>query len=177
MESEAHSQRQNIAMSATATNNIEEPLFKFDQYQSELLIQLRDTTQTLQTLKESSNRIALRLLDESSSTGVEGSISQALQMDLASKLDDHVSDVLQNNNYPEPGINDIPYEIELEKMAEEWGDWYNDDYVWTPGESSKAPTIAHLDDDQIVSPESDLERETLDEFFERIDREWNGWDD
>ena len=62
-------------------------------------------------------------------------------------------------------------------MAEEWGDWYDDDYVWTPGESSKLSTMTHLDDHQVESTESDLERETLDEFFERVDREWSGWDD
>lgn len=176
-EGDGKSQFRNITSSVTAIRNVEEGSDKFDEHQSELLTQLRDTTRTLQALKESSNRIALRLLDESSSTGVEGGISQALQMDLASRLDDHVRDVLQHDLCPEPGINDIPYEIELETMAEEWGDWYDDDYVWTPGESSKLSTMTHLDDHQVESAESDLERETLDEFFERVDQEWRGWDE
>ena len=161
---------------SSSTSHENDKQFKFDKYQLELLMQLRDTTQTLKTLKESSNRIALRLLDESSSTGIEGSISQALQVDLASKLDDHVRDVRQYDLYPEPGINDIPYEIELERMAEEWGDWYNDDYVWTPGECAKVSTMNQIAENQDVMPESDLERETLEEFFVRVDREWNGWD-
>jgi hypothetical protein len=172
----ADQQLRNIASTVMNTNEVEDEIFTFDKYQSELLTQLRDTTCTLHALKESSNRIALRLLDESSSTGVEGSISHSLQVDLASKLDDHVRDVLQYDLYPEPGINDIPYEIELERMAEEWGDWYDDDYVWTPGESSKVSTMNQLTDNQVVLPESDIDQETLEDFFERVDREWNGWD-
>ena len=171
-------QLRNMTSPAPSNNNQQlEASFKFDPYQSELLTKLRDNTRTLHALKESSDRIALRLLDESSSTGVEGSISQALQLDLASKLDDHLVDFCRHDLFPEPGINDVPYEIELEKMEEEWGDWYNDDYVWTPGESAKASTMIQLPDNLDVSTEADLDRETLDDFFERVDREWSGWDD
>jgi hypothetical protein len=149
----------------------------FDVQQSQLLSQLRDTTRTLQSLKESSNRIMIRLLDESTSTGIEGSISQSLQLDLASRLDDHVRDVWQHDLCPKPGVNDIPYEVELERMAEEWGEWYDDDYVWTPGESSKVTTSNSFAASRVDTTDSDLERETLEEFYERVDREWGEWDD
>jgi hypothetical protein len=148
-----------------------------DLYQLELLSQLRDTTGTLQSLQESTNRIRTRLMDESSCTGIEGSISRGLQTELAAQLDDHVRDVWRNDFCPAPDINDEPYETALERMASEWGEWYDDDYVWSPtSENSNIETklIAESGSD---SSERDMNRESLDAFMERIDREWSDWID
>jgi hypothetical protein len=154
---------------------------QLDPYQKELLSKLLDTTRTLQSLKESAKRITARLMDESSSIGIEGHMSAALQADLASRLDDHVRDVCQIKVSPEEGSffkarNDEPYEEALERMAEEWGEWFDDEYVWSPGDSLKSVNgVSAL---SLPDPHgADEEIESLPEFFERIDREWEGWDD
>lgn len=147
-----------------------------DTYQLDLLLQLRETSFALQSLKESTSRTATRLLDESSSNRVEGGISHALQTNLATQLDDHVRDMWQNPLISEPGINDEPYENELERMATEWGEWYDDDYKWSPGESSKvnSDVLAEFPPDYA---EANTDTESLDDFFERINREWGDWVD
>lgn len=152
-------------------------------YQKELLTKLRDTARTLQSLKESAKRVNARLMDESSSTGIEGHMSAALQADLASRLDDHVRDVCHARVSPDQELhfqakNDEPYEDALERMAEEWGVWFDDEYVWSPDDSSKSEQNVFAGSVGSNSNEPDLiERETLAEFYERIEREWQGWDD
>lgn len=159
---------------------------QLDSYQSELFCKLRDTTRTLQSLKDSSKRITVRLMDESSSTGVEGSMSPALQAELASRLDDHVRDIFVGGEAVSAGVVDgsfvpvqyeEPYEAALERMASDWGEWFDDEYVWAPGDGSSNGQDRMYDSGVMDNNGSALERETLDEFFERVDREWEGWDD
>jgi hypothetical protein len=146
--------------------------------QQQLLSELYDTSRTLQALKESAKRVSVRLMDETSSTGIgEGFISKALQADLASRLDDHVRDVCQTveSPYLPVGRKDEPYEVALERMAHEWGEWFDDDYFWQPGsveDGGKEVLVSSLADGS-----DGVERESLEEFFTRINREWEGWDD
>jgi hypothetical protein len=144
--------------------------------QQQLLSELYDTSRTLQALKESAKRVSVRLMDETSSTGIgEGFISKALQADLASRLDDHVRDVCRTGESPNLGRKDEPYEVALERMADEWGEWFDDEYFWQPGsveDVGKEVLVASLTDGS-----DGMERESLEEFFTRINREWKGWDD
>jgi hypothetical protein len=166
----------NSTFSALPGDEATESSPALDVSQVDLLQQLRETTLSLQSLQASTHRIRTRLLDESASTGIEGSISRALQLELASQLDDHVRAGWKH--FPPPGINDAPYETELERMATDWGEWYEDDYIWTPGASaamqvSPIPRMA----ENVSGDVSASDRESVDDFMVRINREWSDWVD
>jgi hypothetical protein len=145
-----------------------------DGSQGELWQELRETTLALQTLQASTHRIRSRLLDESAATGIEGSISRAQQLELAAQLDDHVR--AGWHHFPPPGPNDVPYETELERMATEWGEWYEEDYIWTPG-ANAAMTFVPRMAEEVSGEVSASDHESVDDFMERIHREWRGWVD
>ena len=167
----------NSTLSAIATDDSESSsLHRLDVTQWDLLKQLQETTRSLQSLQESSSRIRSRLMDESASNGIEGSISRALQVELASQLDDFVRTTWQQ--FPPPGVHDVPYETELERMAAEWGEWYEDDYVWSPGEHAAA-SERNPPSWMVAQEAADdtADRESLEEFNARIHRDWGDWVD
>lgn len=140
-------------------------------HQTALLTQYRDTTRALHALKRSAQRITRQLMDQRLSDGVEGHMSVALQADLASRLDDHLREISgQQLPATEPGSfaadNDEPYEAFFERVSQDWGDFFDDDYFWSPSDGSEA-AFPDLEDPG--------ETETLEEGLDRIDREWAGW--
>jgi hypothetical protein len=153
-------------------------LSELDTQQIELLGKLRVKSHALQSLKESARNLSFRLLDRSTTRGIEGHMSAALQADLAARLDEHLEELSQLNLVPEEGRddeNDEPYEDALERMAEELGEWFDDDYVWSPGDAaanSRSVSFSLLNDEDSIEDE----RETLEETLVRIEREWGGED-
>jgi len=136
--------------------------------EKELVVQIRDTTNSLLALKLSAQRITRRLLDQSNSNGLEGKMSASLQADLANRVDDHVRGICSTEEEGFVADSDEPYEVALERIAEEWGEWFDDEYVWSPSDGGQT-SFPDLDGD------NDQENETLEEGLDRIDREWAGW--
>ena len=72
-------------------------------------------------------------------------------------------------------LNDGGVTDELAQMEQDWGDWYDDDYVWLPedaGEHNSRGVVQYsLDDDETL----DDDDETVEEAFARIDDEWRNW--
>jgi len=148
---------------------------------SEEFEELRDISRTLHALADSSKRIASRLMDQGSATGLEGRISTALQAELSRNLDDYVESLV---NLPlaenEDEDDSEPYEEALQRMEEDWGTWTDEDFVWTAAEASKR--AKHHSDhggqhSDHFNDNFDIEEETLDEAMERISNEWRDWDD
>jgi len=141
-------------------------------HQNALLTQYRDTTRALHMLKRSAQRITRQLMDQRLSDGVEGHMSVALQADLASRLDDHLREIpgqqLPATMEPDSfaADKDEPYEEFLERVSQEWGDFFDDDYFWSPSDATEA-AFPDLEDPG--------ETETLEEGLDRINREWAGW--
>lgn len=149
--------------SASSTTELEAQI-------TELFAELRDTTRSLWASKQSAERITRRLMDSRLADGVEGHLSLALQADLANRLDDHVSDVCSREEHGFVADNDEPYEDALERMAEEWGEWFDDEYVWSSNDSTDV-----IFPDLYGEGEDDHESETLEEGMARIEQEWAGF--
>jgi DNA primase catalytic core len=104
-----------------------------DDEKFKLLGLYRETTRSLHSLTELSKRVSSQLLEESSMDGKEGRISTCIQAELASQIDDHLSTLLSKDYQPAPDdYRSESCEEALDRMAREWGDWFDDDYVWKP---------------------------------------------
>jgi len=143
-------------------------------------------------LNSSSRRIMERLMRFSSSTSsetVEGRISIPLQRRIAEGLDNFVAQLEEEDQLgmsPEIdeddrlGIretSDKSIKQELAEIEKNWGDWSDEDYVWSPADAN--PTAgstqysAATADDLFGEEDDD---ETLEEALERIENDWKGWD-
>lgn len=156
-----------------------------------LATELRETTITLQQLQESSKRISSRLMDQGATDGLEGKVSLSLQEDLATRVDAHLFEVanspqtvavmserdlllLSGDDYDEE-----PYEDTLERMEEEWGEWWDEDFVWSPDRAgpSKAASNGLFEDSNSPNPMDALEQEdTFAEDMALMDEEWKKWE-
>lgn len=156
----------------------------------ELATSLRDTNVALRQLAESAKRISSRLMAQGTADGLEGRVSLVLQEELANHVDHHLTNLV---NLPpmERGTSprdlmlgddrgDEPYEDTLERMEEEWGEWWDEDFVWSPETAGRGKSLgrSHFDDkgDSVLDAFEDT-GDTFDEDMARIDREWEGWDD
>jgi hypothetical protein len=154
----------------------------------ELVRKLRDTNVAVRSLADSSKRIHANMVGQRDSTRFGGRNYLAFTADLASRLDEHLQSIL---NVTDPGssifadseINDDEESSEdaLKQMAEEWGEWYDDDYVWSCGGDQQRPPDRESSEtvgfgrllDQIAD---EGETESLEEALARMDTEWEGWD-
>jgi uncharacterized protein YjbI with pentapeptide repeats len=156
----------------------------------ELATSLRDTNAALRQLAESAKRISSRLMAQGTADGLEGRVSLILQEELANHVDAHLHNLV---NLPpmERGTSprdlmlgddrgDEPYEDTLERMEEEWGEWWDEDFVWSPERAGRGKSLgrSHFDGkgDSVLDAFEDL-GDTFDEDMARIDREWEGWND
>jgi len=152
-----------------------------DERISQLTIEYNEAIQSVQALAESSKQITARLIAESNSDGGEGRMSASLQADLAATVDDHLINVTEmqtSSDFQKLNVEESekePYEDVLERMQEEWGEWANEDYVWSPAESGQRP-LNDGDWNNLID-DSNEEDESLDEAIERIDNEWGDWDE
>ena len=158
------------------------------------LQELRSATSTLQSLATSSKRLRKRLLDQSFSSQQEGRMSASMQADLGARLDEHLEAVL-SQPVPEPrafdGIeqrgeneDEEGYEETLERLANEWGDWYNDDYVWSAEDTQGIGTVRARSIDAFpagqnsqfaIDMEFEEEEDNLELDLSRMDEEWKQW--
>ena len=136
--------------------------------EAELLAQLRDVTHSLLAMKQSAQRITRRLMDQSMADGSEGRLSLALQVDLASRAEEHLREIRSVEITEFPPDSDETYEIAMERMAEEFGDWFNDEYNWSPGDVKDFPVIEGDSND-------DLESVSWEDELAQIDRDWAGF--
>jgi hypothetical protein len=156
-----------------------------------LVASLRDALNTATALKESSNRITVTVMDQSFSTGV-GRNSLSVRQRLVDEVADHVqNDVTflipsmdcsdsEGDNPFQVMEHDEPFEEGLERIAEEWGDWLDDDYVWSSSDSEssrlKAMAAFHADnEDKEEAKIEDFEEESLEDFNARIEKEYKAW--
>jgi hypothetical protein len=156
----------------------------------ELATSLRDTNAALRQLAESAKRISSRLMAQGTADGLEGRVSLVLQEEIANRVDAHLTNLV---NLPpmERGTSprdlmlgddrgDEPYEDTLERMEEEWGEWWDEDFVWSPESAGRGKSLgrSHFDGkgDSVLDAFEDL-GDTFDEDMARIDREWEGWND
>lgn len=121
-----------------------------------------------------------KLFDQSVNDGrPEGRLSSKVQSDLNAMLDAYVgendfrsADVLAAEMNEYFSTNDEPYEDALERYQEEWGDWYDDDYIWSPSDINTAQKSGQ---DYSIIPSyhyNDGDRETVEDAFKRMEREW-----
>ena len=156
----------------------------------DLTAQVRDTSTRVQSLEASVRRISSRLMDKTAlSSDAEGRISTAECDKLRIALDAHMEEVdqwsVEEPEYAEE--QDERYEDALERVQDEWGELSEDGRMWNPKDvvENQMPTkvtkemssIEGMDylfqeDDEIDVDEDD---ESLDEFEERIEREWGEW--
>ena len=136
--------------------------------ETQLLAQLSDVTRTMLALKQSAQRITRRLMDQSMADGLEGRLSVSLQVDLANRVEEHLREISSTDEIEFPPDSDEPYDVAMERMAEEFGDWFNDEYTWSPGDVKDFPVLGDDDKDEIGS-------ENLEDELARMDREWAGF--
>ena len=134
--------------------------------------------------KKSESRITSKLVDKNREYGDEGQLPESLQSEVAATVTDHWMNMVkggkdqeQNDANPEDGFSapgDEPFEDGLERIQEEFGDWYDDDYFWSPGDGAKmeTPPEAELVTGSLRDEELAEDEESLEEFTERIDREF-----
>jgi hypothetical protein len=159
-----------------------------DAQRIELVRKLRDTNVAVRSLAESSKRIHANRAGQSDSSKFGGRNYLAFTADLASRLDEHLESIL---NVTDPGSSifadrernddeEESSEDSLKQMAEEWGEWYDDDYVWSSGGDQQRPPDREGSEtvgfgrllDKIADEE---EKESLEEALARMDEEWEGW--
>lgn len=165
---------QGVVGCQTEGNGTSTSILPIDIGQAELISKLLDSTRIAQSMKEMARRTTTKLMERGFSAGIgEGRMSPTLQADLAVQLDDHLRELCLSSQFSERfnDGNDEPYEEALERMAEDWGDWFDDDYVWSPGDSAKVETPIILLPDEAL----DEGQESIEDFMERIDREWADW--
>jgi hypothetical protein len=156
----------------------------------ELATSLRDNNAALRQLAESAKRISSRLMAQGTADGLEGRVSLVLQEELANHVDAHLTNLvnlppMERGDSPRDLMlgddrGDEPYEDTLERMEEEWGEWWDEDFVWSPETAGRGKSLgrSHFDDkgDSVLDAFEDL-GDTFDEDMANIDKEWEGWTD
>jgi hypothetical protein len=156
------------------------------------LQELSDTAGSLPSLEAALKRVRVQLMDRGSSDGSEGMSSLSMQNEFYRELDDHLESVLKE---PMPEAGEFlsietqgegleACEDALERMADEWGDWYDDDYVWSgtaSGSSKFAAQGITVDSPRLRNGPADTDERneddemSIEEALARMDREWEGW--
>jgi hypothetical protein len=103
--------------------------------------------------------------------GKEGRISTLLQAELASQVDDHLETLLSREYQPAPDdYKSESCEEALDRMAQEWGDWFDDDYVWKPQDHNYVHLGGHVAQSTNLDDVHDTE-EAVD--MELVELEWS----
>ena len=160
----------------------------------ELVRQIRDTTNTLRSLSDTSKRITQCLVNSRKSSKLGGRNAIAMQTSLAAKLDEHLKTVLEQSAAASSAESDAlvftdleeadgikeedseSYEDALERMEKEWGEMFRDDYVWSGEGHENEGQVPEILLDQIQGFGNEEEQESLDDALARIDEEWGDWD-
>jgi hypothetical protein len=152
----------------------------------ELAISLRDNNDALRQLAESAKRITSRLMAHGSTDGLEGRVSLILQEELASHVDAHLLNLPEQKRGTSArdlilgdDRGDEPYEDTLERMEEEWGEWWDEDFEWSPETAGrgKALSRSHYDAQGGSVLDAFEDVDTFDEDMAQMDREWKNWED
>lgn len=158
--------------------------------------ELRDAINSAKAMKQSSVRITSNVMDESLSTGI-GQLSMSKRRKLVVEVDQHVKNVTLSKGYvgqfgdERSMLSDLVnveeddecFEESLEQMAEEWGDWLDEDYVWSSSHTEESTTkaMAAFRDSAFPGPEEVFEEvddeESLEDFNARIALEYNDWEE
>lgn len=174
-------------------------------YCKQLMKNLQDAVERRHSLETATKRVTLRLMRYSSSAqDVEGQLSMRLQKEIASNVDEFTEDVkngkLKTNdgtgeneseqdekttNTLLTGVSDDDgkgshLEEDLAEIKAEWGEWYEDDYEWTPDQAGQPNTKKHIPHYNMLhenEEENDENDETLEETLARLDEEWKNWCD
>jgi DNA primase catalytic core len=148
---------------------------------SHLTSNLRNTMSLLSSLADSSKRITSRLMDEASSEVADGRMSRSLQSRLADELDGYLS------NYREPqwlaeytiddGENKESRGVALASIDREWGPWTDDEFYWSPHDSTRKSFGFRSREDlaHSVTDDSNADQyvESYEDFNDRVEGEWN----
>lgn len=158
------------------------------QHYEDLLTRFQTAIEHRNQLDQSTKRITERLLRFSGSSEelVEGRVSIPLQKQLAGDLDDHLDSIDDINSHTDhdyglatgDGTSESAVFDELAEIESNWGDWCNDDFIWSPEKTSRndgvmATTVVSingLEDDEV-------ENESVEETLERISEDWKYWID
>ena len=174
------------------SDKAEESGLMYDPQRTGFLQELRATTSTLQSLAASSKRLRKRLFNQSISSRQDGRLSASMQSDLLVELDEHLETVLSEPASKPRVFDDIEhvderedeeaYEDTLTRMAEEWGDWYDDDYVWSADDTqgrdiltAKSTATFLAGHSSTSTMEFEGEDEDLETELSRMDEEWSQW--
>jgi hypothetical protein len=112
-----------------------------DQELQRLAEDILSTSRTLQSLTNAANLASSRQLHASITSRQGGLTSEALQDELAAKLDEHLSNLQLTPRAPEVdryqriNQNDDSAQETLEKVERDWGQWYDDNYQRSPLDS------------------------------------------
>jgi hypothetical protein len=154
----------------------------FDTSQDSLLGKFRIATKAWQASSNSMKQATARLMDEGTTLGrLEGKMSAKTQSDLYAQVDAFLEEqaFLSSNRQTseldflfQTSTGDEPYEEAVERMQKEFGDWYDDEYVWSPEHS----TSASFQSIPFQDYGDDENEEPIEYALERIDREWGQTD-
>lgn len=148
-----------------------------------LINDLQKSNLKVQASADSLKRTTTRLMDYSTSFGrLEGRISAKLQSELGAKIDAFLEEHDFSSNkaaalqfgFSLDANDSEPYEDTLEKMQEEWGDWFDDDYVWSPNDSKSVASIPLPSHFKPLVDENE-DHEPIEDALNRIEREWGEW--
>lgn len=134
-----------------------------------LTVAIRDAVRQQQSQIEASQRLSHRILSEAQGGIREGQMSESFRQKLLSEVDEFLMTHFDQLPVREDE-NEVPYEDVLERIARDWGDWADEDYVWQPGDGAKKPP--RYREPPPVQREGE---EDLDEALARIKRDWHLW--
>ena len=169
---------------------------------------MRDAAETVHHLDVSAKRIGSRLMDYSNADGIEGRLSVSQQEELASMVDNHVNSLPENwkapddkgnradrfhNNREPPSMgwgddfsleNAECFENDMAQINDDWGEWADDDFVWSPEDNFDFPrlpggttgNVPNVLDNFELEACLEEEDESLESALQRLDTEWAGWD-
>jgi len=179
----------------TTDSNGEAPMEKarLESNLQRLAADLRETNISLQQLAESAKRITSRLMDQGAMDGLEGRVSISLQEEIAAKVDAHLQSIVRGAPTQRDAVSDRdmllgdsrddePYEDTLEQMEEEWGEWWDEDFKWSPDRAGPSQSVGkgyYESNDGGPDPMDILEdkEDTFDQDMEQMDRDWKAWED
>jgi hypothetical protein len=157
------------------------------EYCTSLTKEVREAASTVQILADSTKRISKRLVDAAATSGnSEGRISHSEVNELNEKLEDHM-DEIDKWSLPDPEyLDDEPYEDTLERVQSEWGELYDDHYMYNPEDTMENAVPYEIDtaaakagidgmDYLFNDADADGDEECLDDVLDRMDREWDIW--
>jgi hypothetical protein len=143
----------------------------------DLLSKFRQANTLWYSSANSLKQVTARLLDEGSTLGrLEGKMSLRTLTDLYAQVDSFMEQHEFGTQESQSSDLDYlfqskevdePYDDAMDRMQKEFGDWYDDDYVWSPDHAQSAvlPSIPFHEYDN-------EDEEPIEYALKRIDLEW-----